>query len=175
MPDVPTCHDMLRAHVPNFLTCQRAMTCYVPTCQRAYVPNFLTCQRATTCYVPTCQRAYVPNFLTCQRAMTCYVPTCQRAYVPNFFTCQRDIACYVPTCLWPNFLTCQCAIACYVQTCKRSCPSCANLPAYQIVVCGPFVGSFLNFWAIQLQTVSFEAYFSSFAKGSGIEEILDNF
>ena len=99
-----------------------------------------------TCYVPTCLRAHVPNFLTCQRAMTCYVPTCQRAYVPNFLTCQRAMTCYVPTCLWPNFLTCQCAIACYVQTCKRSCPSCANLPAYQIVVCGPFVGSFLNFW-----------------------------
>ena len=163
---VPTC---LRAYVPNFLTCQRAMRCYVPTCQRAYVPNFLTCQRATTCYVPTCQRACVPNFLTCQRAMTCYVPTCQRAYVPNFFACQRAIACYVPTCLWPNFLTCQCAIACYVQTCIRSCPSCANLPAYQIVVCGPFVGSFLNFWAIQLQTVSFEAYFFSFAKSTTVK------
>ena len=128
------------------------------TCQRAYVPNFLTCQRATTCYVPTCLRAKFP-----------YVPTCQRAYVPNFFACQRAIACYVPTCLWPNFLTCQCAIACYVQTCIRSCPSCANLPAYQIVVCGPFVGSFLNFWAIQLQTVSFEAYFSSFAKSTTVK------
>ena len=36
-------------------------------------------------------------------------------------------------------------------------------------MCGPFVGSFLNFWAIQLQTVSFEAYFSSFAKSTTIK------
>ena len=99
---VPTCHDMLRANVPNFLMCQRAMTCSVPTCQRACVPNFLTCQRAMTCYMPTCQRAYVPNFLTYQRAMTCYVPTCQHARVPKFP--------YVPMChcmLHANVPTCQ--------------------------------------------------------------------
>ena len=155
---VPTCHDMLRANVP---TCLRAMRCYVPTCLRAKFS-----------YVPTCHNMLRANVPTCLRAKFPYVPTCHdmlRANVPNFFACQRAIACYVPTCLWPNFLTCQCAIACYVQTCIRSCPSCANLPAYQIVVCGPFVGSFLNFWAIQLQTVSFEAYFSSFAKSTTVK------
>ena len=36
-------------------------------------------------------------------------------------------------------------------------------------MCSPFVGSFSNFWAIQLQTVSFEASLSSFVKSTTIK------
>ena len=61
-------------------------------------------------------------------------------------------------------------MTCYVPTCISSCLPCANLPHYlrANLSYGPFVCSFLNVWAIQLQTVSFEAYFPSFAESTTI-------
>ena len=155
---------------------RRAIPCYVPTCLRAYVPNFLTCQRAMTCYVPTCLRAYVPNFLTCQRAIACYVPTCLRAkfsYVP---TCHDMLRANVPACQIylranvPLHVTCQRAcdqislranVPLHV-TCKHPYVPACHVPIYlrAKLSYGPFEGSFSNFWAIQLQTVTFEANFS---------------
>ena len=79
-----------RAYVP---TCQIYLRANVPSHARCPVPNFCTCQRALTCFVPTCQRA---NFLMCQRCHCIYVSTCVRAYVLNSFSCIRPITCYVP-------------------------------------------------------------------------------
>ena len=41
-------------NVPNFLTCQRAMTCYVPTCLRAKFPYVPICHDMLRANVPTC-------------------------------------------------------------------------------------------------------------------------
>ena len=95
VPYVPTCQIFLRADV-----------LWHVTCQRAYVPNFLGCQRAMTCYVPTCQiflRANVPWHVTCLRANFSCVPTCHGMLCAKF-SC-------VPTCHGvlrakvPNFLS----------------------------------------------------------------------
>ena len=75
VPNVPTCHDMLRANVPNFLTCQRAITCYVPTCLRAKFSYVPTCRRAKFLYVPTCHCMLRANMhsscLPCANLPTC--------------------------------------------------------------------------------------------------------
>ena len=141
VPNVPTCHDLLRANVP---TCLRAKFSYVPTCHdmlRAIVP---TCLRAKFFYVPTCHDMLRANVPTCLRAKFFYVPTCHdmwranvptclRAYVSNFLTCQRAVTCHVPTCLRAKLFyvpTWHCMLPANMHS--SSLP-CANLPMCQFV------------------------------------------
>ena len=99
------------------------MTCFVPTCLRA--KNFLTCQRAKTCYVSTCQRAKFPYVPTCHDILRANLPMCQvflRANVPCRVTCQRAKLFYVPTS--------HCMLRANMHS---SCLPCANLPTCQFV------------------------------------------